>query len=125
MSAALPRYGTRPAQGRRSARRWRGRGPRRSRKGEPRTRLGLLPLGVLRRLAGLLQAVLLALLHPGVAGEEAGLLQRRPRLGVTVDERTRDAESHRTRLTGDAAALDAHEHVVPVGHVEGLERLVD
>ena len=34
-------------------------------------------LRVLGRLAGLLQAVLLALLGPRVAGEEAGLLQRR------------------------------------------------
>ena len=32
-------------------------------------------LGVLRRLAGLLQTVLLALLDPGVAGQETGLLQ--------------------------------------------------
>ena len=36
---------------------------------------GRSPLAVLRCLAGLLQAVLLALLDPGVAGEEAGLLQ--------------------------------------------------
>ena len=35
-----------------------------------------LALGVLRRLAGPLEAVLLALLHPRVAGEEAGLAQR-------------------------------------------------
>ena len=34
-------------------------------------------LGVLRRLAGLLEAVLLGLLLAGVAGEEAGLLERR------------------------------------------------
>ena len=41
-----------------------------------------LALGVLRRLAGLLQTVLLALLDPGVAGEEAGLLQGRAVLGI-------------------------------------------
>ena len=35
-----------------------------------------LALGVLRRLAGPLEAVLLALLHPRVAGEEAGLAER-------------------------------------------------
>ena len=36
-----------------------------------------LALGVLRRLTGLLQTGLLALLDPRVAGQEAGLLQRR------------------------------------------------
>ncbi len=36
---------------------------------------GRLALAVLRSLAGLLQAVLLALLGPGVTSEEAGLLQ--------------------------------------------------
>ena len=41
-----------------------------------RARATALPLGVLRRLAGLLQAVLLGLLLAGVAREEAGALQR-------------------------------------------------
>ena len=40
------------------------------------------PLGVLRRLAGLLEAVLLALLLAGVAGEEAGPLEGGAQLGV-------------------------------------------
>ena len=46
-----------------------------------------LPLGVLRSLAGLLQAVLLRLLLPRVAGEEARLLQRGAQLGVELAER--------------------------------------
>ena len=43
-------------------------------------------LRVLRSLAGLLEAVLLGLLLAGVAGEEPGRLERRPRLGVELDE---------------------------------------
>ena len=41
-------------------------------------------LAVLRRLTGLLQAVLLALDGTRVTGEEAGLLQRGPVLGLTM-----------------------------------------
>ena len=68
--------GRRPARGpgptRGSARRWRRPGRRRCRTGSaPRGSA----LGVLRRLAGLLQAVLLGFLLAGVPGEEAGLLE--------------------------------------------------
>src|SRR5262249_51823693 len=45
-----------------------------------------LTLRVLRRLAGLLQTVLLAFLHAGVARQEAGLLERRPVLEVQLDQ---------------------------------------
>src|SRR5688572_1206840 len=51
----------------------------------PRTRE--LSLGVLRGLAGLLEAVLLRLLLARVTREEARLLQRRTLLGVELDER--------------------------------------
>ena len=47
-------------------------------------------LAVLRRLAGLLEAVLLALDGPRVARKEAGLLQRGPVLGLHQDQRPRD-----------------------------------
>src|SRR6476646_3252070 len=46
-----------------------------------------LALGVLRSLAGLLEPVLLALLDPRVAGEEAGLLQRRAVVGLDLLQR--------------------------------------
>src|SRR5829696_9604012 len=52
-----------------------------------------LPLGVLRRLAGLLQAVLLALLLPGVPGEEAGPLEGDAQLRVEGHEGPGDAEA--------------------------------
>src|SRR4051812_48741098 len=58
----------------------------------------LLPLRVLRRLAGLLQAVLASLFLTRVAGEESRLLQHRTRLGVQRDERPGDAQPERTGL---------------------------
>src|SRR4051794_7136429 len=67
----------------------------------------------LRRLPGLLQAGLLALLHPCVAGEEAGLLQAAAVvLEVDLVERARDAEPQGTGLAGGAAAGDLRDHVV-------------
>src|SRR6201996_6982221 len=86
---------------------------------------GLLPLGVLRRLAGLLQAVLLALLDPGVPGQEACLLQRRAVLRVDQGKRPGHAEAQRARLPGDAAAGDPGHHVELVLPAQGHERLVD
>ena len=71
----------------------------------PNKRAGLA-LGVLGRLAGLLQPVLLALLDPGVPGQEAGPLQRRPVLRVDQSQRPGDAQPQRARLPGDAAAGD-------------------
>src|SRR5579884_2697147 len=46
-----------------------------------------LPLRVLRCLAGLLEPVLLALLLPGVAGEEPGLLHLGPQVGIERHQR--------------------------------------
>src|SRR6266508_298804 len=83
-------------------------------------------LGVLRSLAGLLETGLLPLLDPGVAGQQAGLLQRRP---VDVDvgrvQRAGDTELQRPGLAGHAAAVDARDHVVRVLEPGGHERLVD
>src|SRR5580704_16820364 len=90
-----------------------------------RWRAAALPLGVLRRLPGLLQAVLLALLDPGVPGEEPGLLQRRAVLRVHQGQRAGHAEAQRARLPGDAAAGDPGHHVELVLRAQGHERLVD
>ena len=48
-------------------------------------RAGALPLRVLRRLAGLLEAVLATLLLARVTREQAGLLQRGPGVGIERD----------------------------------------
>src|SRR5436190_10351955 len=71
-----------------------------------------LTLGVLRRLSSSLQAVLLALLHPWITGEEAGLAQRQAvALGVELEQGAGDAVPDRAGLAGDAAALDLDHHV--------------
>src|SRR4029078_8626402 len=51
-------------------------------------KLGGLPLAALRRLAGLVEAGLLALALARVARQEAGPLQRDAELGIHLDERT-------------------------------------
>src|SRR6266568_4577231 len=84
-----------------------------------------LPLGVLRRLPGLLEPVLLPLLDPGVPGQEAGLLQRRAVLRVHQGQRPGHAEAQRARLPGDAATGDPGHHVELALRAERHERLVD
>src|SRR5690606_14288270 len=100
-------------------------GPRRSR---PATRPAWRcsprsALAVLWRLAGLLQAVLLRLLHPRVAGEEARPLERDPQLGVELNERAGDAEPERPGLAGHAAAAQGGVDVVGLGRVGEPQRL--
>src|SRR5690606_24161921 len=80
-------------------------------------------LRVLGRLAGLLEAVLLGLLLAGVAGEEAGLLEGGPQLGVELGEGPSDAEAQRTGLTGGAAAVDRGVDVVDAGRLGDPQRL--
>ena len=72
-------------------------------------------LGVLRGLAGLLEAVLLALLLARVAREEAGLLELGAQLGVELDERPGDAEAQGAGLARDAAAVERGVDVVDLG----------
>src|ERR1700733_16210846 len=90
-----------------------------------RARPGGLPLGAMRCLPGLLQAVLLPLLDPGVPGHEAGLLQRRAVLRVDQDQRPGHAEAQRAGLPGDAAAGDPGHHVELALGAQRHERLVD
>src|SRR6266542_2431841 len=82
----------------------------------------VLALGVLRRLAGPLEAVLLALLHPRVARQEAGLAKWQPvGLGVHLQERPSDAVADGPRLAGHAAAFHLDHRVVAAlgaGHAE-------
>src|ERR687886_1257881 len=105
--------------------RGRANGPGRSCHGAAHTGEGSA-LAVLRGLAGLLEAGLLALLHPRVAGEEAGLLQRGA-VGVEVDpvEGAGHAEAQRAGLAGGAAAVDAGDDVEAALEVGHLERVVD
>jgi hypothetical protein len=76
-------------------------------------------LRVLRSLAGLLQAVLLALLHPRVAAEVAGLLQRRAVVGFQADEGPGDRQPQRPGLAGDPAAGEGADDVELTVLVQG------
>src|SRR5690606_14999129 len=87
--------------------------------------LGASALAVLRRLAGLLEAVLLPLLGPRVTGQEAGLLQRRTVIGVDLHQRAGDRQAQRARLAADATAAEVAEDVEAVGLLDGLQRLAD
>src|SRR3990170_3443323 len=68
-------------------------------------------LRVLRRLAGSLEAVLLALLHPRVAGEEAGLAKGQAAFRIELEESTGEAVPDRAGLTRDPATLDLDDRV--------------
>src|SRR4051812_32057873 len=84
-----------------------------------------LALRVLGRLAGLLEPVLLSLLGPRVASEEAGLLQRRPILGLEPDQRPGDGQAEGAGLPCDATSGQRRNDVVLVGLLQCDERLLD
>src|SRR5215212_1751263 len=65
----------------------------------------------LEPLARALLAVLLALLGPRVARDEARVLQGGAQVCVELHERARDAVAHRARLTRRAAARDVDDDV--------------
>src|SRR5262245_18104459 len=80
-------------------------------------------LGVLRSLAGLLEAVLLRLLLALVTRQEAGPLERGAHLGVDLDQGAGDAEPQRTRLARHPAADEAGVDVVGALGVDDAQRL--
>src|SRR3954471_7106929 len=82
-------------------------------------------LGVLGGLAGLLQAVLLALGDARVTSQEAGLLQRRTVVRLDLDEGAGDREAQRAGLTADAATVQDADDVVLLALLQDHERLTD
>src|SRR6266508_984092 len=89
------------------------------------TRLADSALRVLRSLAGLLQPVLLTLLDPRVAGQEARLLQAGPVLDVQVAQCPSDGQPQRAGLAGNAPAAQVGEDVDRVNPVGGHQRVAD
>src|SRR5580698_2789890 len=83
----------------------------------------VLPLRVLRSLAGLLQAVLLRLLLPRVAGKQTGPLQRSTVLGVHLTEAAGDAQAHGAGLPRNTATVDRGVDVVGLDRVGDAQRL--
>src|SRR5580658_4831900 len=80
-------------------------------------------LRVLRRLASLLQAVLLAFLLAGVPGEQPGPLEARTQFGVDLHQRAGDAETERAGLTRGPPAVHRHVDVVTLGDVRDAKGL--
>ena len=82
-----------------------------------------LSLGELGSPAGSLEAVLLPLLHSGVAGEEPGLLEDGAHLVAVLEESPGNAVADGAGLAGNAAAGDGADDVEPaqgVGEIQGL-----
>src|SRR3984957_14953458 len=82
-------------------------------------------LRVLRRLARLLQAVLLALDRARVAGQEAGLLQRGPVLRLHQDQRPGDSQTQGAGLARRPAAVEVGKDIDAVHPVHGHQRRLD
>src|SRR5688572_31115989 len=66
----------------------------------------------LEAAAGLGAAVLLALDHAAVTGQEAGRLDRAAQRGLELGQRLADAVLDRAGLAREAAARDGADHVV-------------
>ena len=67
----------------------------------------------------------LRLLLPGVTGEESGLLERGPQLGVELEQRPGDAQAERPGLARHPAAVDGGVDVVGLGGLGQPQRLGD
>src|SRR5690606_22411538 len=82
-------------------------------------------LRVLRRLARLLQTVLLALGGTRVARQEAGTLERGAVLRGDLDEGTRDGQTQGACLARGATADQAGVDVEGLGPLDGHQRRLD
>src|SRR5271155_1983866 len=80
-------------------------------------------LGELEARARLAVAVLLALDHAGIAGEEATLLKRGPKVRLEIGQRLGETVAHSARLAGEAAAAHRHRQVVLGDAIHDNERL--
>ena len=85
----------------------------------------LLSLRELRSAAGGLEAVLLALLHSGVAGQEPGFLEGGAVGGIHLQQGAGDAVTDGAGLAGDAAAGDGGLDVHLALHAGGDQGLTD
>src|SRR3546814_13699463 len=80
-------------------------------------------LGELEAPARLGAAVLLALHHAGIAGQEAAALQHRAQARLVERQRLGVAVAHRARLTGECHALHLAVTVGPIAAANSEPRL--
>src|ERR1043166_50766 len=90
-----------------------------------RRSIAALALRELEAPARLGLAVLLALDHARIAGEEAAALERVAQVRLEIGQRLRDAVAHRAGLSRQSAARDRADHVILAGSVGGDDRLLD
>jgi hypothetical protein len=79
----------------------------------------------LRRFAGALETVLLALFYSSVAGQQTFLTQQRPELLIGFYQSSGYTMSYSLGLTGNAAAGNFSFDVKPTCGVRGLKGLLD
>src|ERR1044071_5037841 len=79
----------------------------------------------LERAPRLRLAVLLALDHAAVAGEEPAALERAAQIRLEVGQRLGDAVAHRAGLSRQPAARDRAHHIILAGSIGGDDRLLD
>src|SRR6267142_595299 len=82
-----------------------------------------LALGELESLARALLAVLLALLHAGVAEQKTLGAKRRPQFGIELRNGARQTHTDGTSLSAHAATMRGDNYVHLLGHVGEFERL--
>src|SRR5690606_7839515 len=82
-----------------------------------------LALGVLRRLAGTLEAWLLALLGARVARQEPSSLQRGAHVAVYLAQGPRNAQTHSRRLAALTTTVNLHADVVGCSRAGQGQRL--
>src|SRR5262245_24569772 len=83
----------------------------------------LLAFRELEAFTRALLTVLLTLFGAGIAREQSGLFELLTQLGVELEQRARDAVTHRAGLASNAAAVDVDHHVEFVDRVGQLQRL--
>src|SRR6266545_936382 len=91
----------------------------------PPARIEPLPFAELEARPGAALSVLLAFLHPRIAGQESFLLQLLAQFGVVLGQRPGDPVADRAGLTGRTAAGDAHVDVELLRRLHREERLLD
>src|SRR5439155_10139344 len=108
------------------------RAPWRMKKGTPKRALGMsmkandrLPLAELEATAGAALAVLLALLHSAVAGQEAGAAEGDLEAVVVLGQRAAQAHDYGAGLAGRSAAVGVHHHVHLPRDVGDFQRAED
>jgi len=84
-----------------------------------------LPLGKLEPFPSALLSVLLAFLDSGIAGDQTSVFERRPQVGIELEQRASDAMTNRAGLSRWTTAADVYYEVKLVRRFRQLQWLTD